>query len=381
MAFRWPSSVPLVCLATRQSDLRPQGFAKRMKIEALNELSAPCARLSASHARAIARDLYGIEAGATRFATEKDDTFRLDATDGRQYVLKIAHPSEPYEELDFQVAILRHLESVAPSLPVPRSFPDRQGRAIADIVTEDGERRLVRLMSFLPGTPLDAATSSREQRIRIGELSARLRLAMADFHHLRESRFVAWDVQNLASLAGLLPHIADETHRSFVSRALGLFEDIRPRLDLCRRQVLHNDMNTSNLVVDAADPSIVSGVIDFGDAVKTAIAIDVSTTLMNQMPKTLVAEDGVDPFEAPRDVVSGYLRHADLTDEELTLIPFLALGRQATRALLTSWRASLFPDNAAYILRNTQAGWGHLAWFHSLSPQQIGDLLHMFRSS
>ncbi|WP_347814899.1 phosphotransferase [Aureimonas sp. SK2] len=351
------------------------------KIQALSDLSSPCARVSTMEACAHALELYGIQAQSTRFATEKDDTFRLDAADGGQYVLKIAHPSEAYRELDLQVAILRHLETVAPDLPVPRAFPDRRGAAIPEIETRSGERRRVRLMSFLPGTPLDSASSSREQRHRIGALSARLRLALADFGHPADTRFVAWDVQNLGSLAELLPYVTDATHRGYVARALSLFDDIRPKLERCRRQVLHNDMNTSNLVVDSADPDIVSGVIDFGDAVKTAIAIDVSTTLMNQMPKGLAAGDGIDPFEAPRDVVSGYLRHADLTEDELALIPFLALGRQATRALLTSWRASLFPDNAPYILRNTQAGWRHLAWFHSLSPQQIGDLLLAFRPS
>jgi Ser/Thr protein kinase RdoA (MazF antagonist) len=80
-------------------------------------------------------------------------------------------------------------------------------------------------------------------------------------------------------------------------------------------------------------------------------------------------------FDEPRDVLRGYLRHAELTDEELRLIPVLAQGRLAVRALLTCWRAELFPENSRYILRNTEAGWAHLEWFNSMSAAQTSDLL------
>jgi len=54
-----------------------------------------------------------------------------------------------------------------------------------------------------------------------------------------------------------------------------------------------------------------------------------------------------------------------------------ALGWPTRRLdlLLTMWRGRLFPDNARYILRNTEAGWAHLEWFNSMSAAQISDLL------
>jgi Ser/Thr protein kinase RdoA (MazF antagonist) len=323
----------------------------------------------------IARRTFALEAEAVRFATEKDDTFRLDLADGRRCVLKIAHPSEPRDELDLQVAVLRHLERRAAHLPVPRTLPDRQGVHVPVVETRSGERRAARLMTFLPGQPLDATTSLPAQRECIGELLAQLRLALADFSHPADGRIVAWDVQNVLDLSGLIGFVAEPEQRRAVQRALDLFAEIEPRLRRCRRQVLHNDFNTSNLVVSHDNPRFVNGIIDFGDAVRTAVAIDVSTALMNQMPKRKDGSGRSDLFDEARDVLRGYLRHADLTDEERELVPFLAFARQATRALLTSWRASLFPENAPYILRNTQDGWFHLAWLHSLSKQQIADLL------
>ena len=138
--------------------------------------------------------------------------------------------------------------------------------------------------------------------------------------------------------------------------------------------MLHNDFNANNIVVSAQNPEMVGGVIDFGDAVRTAIAVDVSTALVNQMPKQ-TGLDRIDLFDEARDVLRGYLRYAELTDEELRLIPSLAFGRTATRILLSYWRAKLFPDNALYILRHTEASWPHVDWFLSLSADQIAGLL------
>jgi hydroxylysine kinase len=340
------------------------------------ELSEACHSVGAAEAEGIAERLYGARGSATRFETEKDDTFLLACADRGKFVLKIAHPFERTDELDFQVALMRHLEQQAPDLPIPRAIRDLAGAELPKVTTLAGEQRVVRLISFLPGTPLDRTSSTAPQRERIGEILAKLRYAMADFSHPADGRAVAWDVTHLLDLTDLLRFIPSGGKRAWTLSALERFAEVKPRLDLCRRQVLHNDFNTSNLVVDHTSPQFLTGVIDFGDAVRTAIAVDVSTALMNQMPKTFDRRNRYDLFDEPREVLRGYLRYAELTDEELRLIPFLAMGRLAIRALLTCWRAQIFPENSRYILRNTEAGWAHLEWFHSISKAQISDLLN-----
>lgn len=339
------------------------------------ELSEACHPVGSEEAEEIAERLYGVRGSATRFETEKDDTFLLDCAGQGEFVLKIAHPSERMKELDFQVSLMRHVEQRAPDLPTPRVHRSVNGADLPTVATHAGERRVVRLITFLPGTPLDRTSSTAPQRERIGEALAKLRHSMADFSHPADDRALAWDVTHLLDLSDLLSFIPEGSKRAWTVRALERFAEIKPRLDLCRRQVLHNDFNTSNLVVDADSPQFLTGVIDFGDAVRTAIAVDVSTALMNQMPKTFDPANRHDLFDEPRDVLRGYLRHAELTEEELQLIPFLSMGRLAVRALLTCWRAEIFPDNSRYILRNTEAGWAHLEWFHSISTAQISDLL------
>src|SRR5690606_2961075 len=138
-----------------------------------------------------------------------------------------------------------------------------------------------------------------------------------------------------------------------------------------RFQVLHNDFSRSNIVVDHDSPHFVTGIIDFGDAVRTAIAIDVSTALLNQLPSF----NRPDLFMEGRDLLRGYLRIADLQEEELLLIPHLVMARVIARALLTTWRAAKFPENQTYILRNTGQGWAQMEWFLERSIDEVSEQL------
>jgi len=338
--------------------------------------------MQADEAGELARHLFGIRAAAplVRFATEKDDTFRIDAADGRRYVLKIANPEEGVAEIELQLKALQHIARAAPELPVPRVYPDGEGNSLPEITDRTGQRRRVRLLSFLDGTPFDRVISTTAaQRAQIGAVLARLRLALADFRHEAESRVLAWDVQHLMTLEPLLAGIADAnaSQRTLLADALARYaEVVAPRIPHLRAQVLHNDFNQSNVVVAPDSPQFVSGVIDFGDIVRTAIAIDVSTALIGQLPREEDLPPEADLFATGRDLLRGYLQVADLTEEELALIPHLTMGRVIARTVLTLWRARMFPDNATYILRNTGPGWAQLRWFLARSPDAVSVALH-----
>ena len=322
-------------------------------------------------AQRLLEEHYGISGALKRFDTEKDDTFRVTTKDEQKFVLKVANPDEPFREIDFQNGILRHVETRDPTVPVPRIIHSAAGSDIFQITDVDGSQRWVRLLTFLEGTPLDETQSDAQERVKIGKMLARLRYATEGFSHEAEDRYYGWDVQHLLTLEHLLDEVNDPTQHSALSRGLERFRLVEPQLRTCRKQVLHNDFSKSNVVVDHDYPAFVTGVIDFGDAVKTAIAVDVSTALLNQLPET----PNEDLFYRARDVLQGYLSIAVLTNDELALIPHLVMGRIVTRALLTLWRVKLFPDNERYIMRNTEQGWHQLDWFLARTPEQVSDIL------
>jgi Ser/Thr protein kinase RdoA (MazF antagonist) len=338
-------------------------------------LAAPYVIMQDDEAAALAHSRFGIRGTVTRFATEKDDTFRVDADDGRRVILKVANPSEDVSEIAFQAELLQHIERVDPALPVPRVLPDAQGRAHAQIVDRAGQARQVRLMSYLDGTPLDSTGSSPAERERVGEVLGRLRRATAGFSHPAENRVLAWDVKHLPTLRPLLDDVVDDRQRAVLAAGMARFDDLMPRTRALPTQVLHNDFSRSNIVVDHASPAFVTGIIDFGDAVRTAVAIDVSTALLNQLPRDAAENPVEDLLAAGRDVLRGYLREATLSDEELAMIPHLVMGRAVARALITLWRARLFPENSPYILRNTEQGWAQLDWFLARSVDEVSQTL------
>jgi Ser/Thr protein kinase RdoA (MazF antagonist) len=190
---------------------------------------------------------------------------------------------------------------------------------------------------------------------------------LAGFRHPADRRRCAWDLTHLPDLEPLLNPQRDLLRAGF-ERYMTVVAPHVPRL---RRQVLHNDFSKSNIIVDHHDPAFVQGIIDFGDTVHTAIAIDVSTALLNQLPRV----EADDLFADARDVLRGYLRHADLTEQELELLPHLVMGRVIARALITLYRAAEMPHNRTYILRNTEPGWAQLAWFMARDPREISEQL------
>ncbi len=342
---------------------------------AIADLAAPFVRMPDDEAVAILHQHYGLRGALTRLATEKDETFRVDGDDHRRYILKIGNPVEPQAEIDLQVAVLEHVALHDNAIPVPRVVSNRAGGLHARIRDRAGQSRPLRLMSYLPGTPLDSQASTPLQREAIGAMLARLRLCMSNFEHTAAQRTLAWDVKNLPSLAYLAGGVREPGHCSQLERGLERFESIASRVGQLRTQVLHNDFSKSNIVVDPDTDQFVTGVIDFGDTVHTAIAIDVSTALLNQLPRnTGVLPEG-DFLADARDLLRGYLRVASLTDEELALVPHLVMARIITRALVSTHLAENFPDNADYLLRNTVQGWAQLDWFLQQSPEAISGTL------
>ena len=331
--------------------------------------------MPASEAQKLVRDRYGLVATATRLATEKDDTFRLTAADGRNWTLKVAHPAEPPAAIGFQTELLAHVARADPAVPAPRVLPDRQGQAWPMVTDAAGQHRAVRLLTWCPGVPLDRIPATRAQRRAVGELLARLRLATAGFAHPADSPVVAWDVQHLPALRPLLASIPDPERRARLARGLDRFARLADQVAGLRRQVLHNDFNKSNLLADPDRPDVITGVIDFGDATRTAVAIDVATALLNQLPRDSGPVLTGDIFAGARDVLDGYRSRADLTPDELRLIPHLVMARVVARALISTSRAAQFPANATYLLRNTEPGWAQLGWFLDHSMAEVSECL------
>lgn len=298
-----------------------------------------------SHAEAarIAVQHYGIEARAQVLVSERDQNFRMTSSDGTCFTLKISNHAEQLEVIDFQNQALLHVAQQDASIPLPRVIPGLD-KALHYSVELDGKSHFVRMISWLDGTVLDDLEAGPVVLGKIGRLMAQLGVALADFDHPGSNPPLLWDMKRAAGLRELLVHIDEAELNNTITRTLDRFVAIvQPRLKRLRTQVIHNDINPDNVLLDKTDPNRVSGIIDFGDMVKSPLIIDLAVAASYQL-----SDDG-DPLAGALPLIAGYNAVTPLQPAEIELLTDLIRTRLITSLLIGSWRVKLFPENSEYL--------------------------------
>jgi len=304
----------------------------------LEDMAAPSASLSEEDACMIAYETFGLQAHAKKLTGERDENFRIISDDG-DYVLKVGPPLEDHDITDLSSQALLHLENTAPDLPCPRILPARDGRWITVIADAEGRSRNVRLLTYLPGRPLFETSRSGVQRAQCGQLAAALTLALRDFRHPAAHRPLVWDLQHAPKLAPLVDLLDDAGQRRFAAEFLDTHsETIQPVLTRARHQLVHNDLNARNLLVSEDQPDRITGIIDFGDIVHSAIVADAAIAASGQ-----IVEGAQD--RAICEFLDGYQSVAPLTADELGIFPDLIAARIVSDVLIMAWHKSRRPGN------------------------------------
>ena len=333
-------------------------------------LAAPLTRIDDAALARVGEAGWGLDVvSVRRLDTERDDTVLLTHTAGR-HVLKVAHPLDDPSVLELQCAALQHAARRDPALPLPHVVPDRDGALLRVVAGAQGEPRLARLLGYLEGVVLDYGATTRAQRVAVGVAAGRLSLALADLEHPAADRRLAWDLQQVGTLRPLLRHVEDAGVRRLVGAELDAFDDhVGAELRASRQQVVHHDINADNVVVDPTSASYVTGILDFGDIVRSSLVGDLAVAMCYAVGAgDSLRRDDVDLWEAPYDVAHGYRSIRDLTPTEVALLPGLVRLRFAQRLLLNSWLASSDPSNAHYTGRSIARSVTALARLASTPP-------------
>jgi hydroxylysine kinase len=320
----------------------------------------PSPPVAAPEAADAVRAHFGLAGELTRLPGEADDNFLLQAGGGQRYVVKFAHLRADPAVVGVQVRVLQHIASVAAGLPVPRVLPAAGGQPWT--VVADGPLcgRVVHVLTYLDGELLRSVRTDPALRRALGGTLARLGQALREFDDPLVRRPLLWDLAQLPQLRPLLPQ-----HRGLVGEQLSrLAADLPPRLATQRTQLVHNDFSPDNTLI-SADARRVCGIIDFGDVTVTALVNDVAIAAAYQL------SDEPDLLAPALDLIAGYHATTPLTAAELYLLPDLILARIVARIIISEWRAERFPENRAYVLRNTPRAWEHLHRWLSTPAEQI----------
>ncbi|BAS18520.1 hydroxylysine kinase (plasmid) [Arthrobacter sp. Hiyo8] len=233
-------------------------------------LLAEQSQLADSAVLRLLEQFYGLRGRLVRIPTEKDETFRLQNGDAA-YLVKLSPSDEDPMIVQFQTACMEHLERSAPDLPVQRVVRSLGGAPEVRVPTPRGPfDRVLRVMRFMPGQLLAKDAPSEAQLRLVGTSLARLDQALQDFDHPHADRMLLWDLKHFHRMRPLLDYVDDKRRRALAEDIFDRFDGgVVPLLDTLTSQVIHGDFSPFNILVNPNSPDYVTGVIDFGDAVRT----------------------------------------------------------------------------------------------------------------
>jgi 4-aminobutyrate aminotransferase-like enzyme/Ser/Thr protein kinase RdoA (MazF antagonist) len=273
--------------------------------------------------------------------------------DGR-FVLKISNPAERADVVDMEVRALEHVRAADPALPVPAPVG-----AVARLTDDSGRGCLARLITLLPGSPLEGRAVDDRTATRVGTIAARVSVALQGFFHPAAGRELLWDVRRMPAVVA--------------ASGLGRFDELVARVTPALAAtatlpsgVQHADVTLTNVLAEAG---AVTGVIDFGDMHHTAAVADLAATL------TSVLRRAGDVWGATEAVLRGYQRHRELSAAEVAVLGELVIARLLTTLAVSATRREAHSDNERYITQYDDTSERVLELLAGHRPDELGDRL------
>ncbi|MEZ4414665.1 MAG: aminotransferase class III-fold pyridoxal phosphate-dependent enzyme [Gemmatimonadota bacterium] len=302
--------------------------------------------LTAAEARRVARALFGVDGAAQELPSYQDQNFRV----ADEWVLKIANANTPLVALEAENAAMRHLQAALPQLRFPAPRPSLGGEDLPGLPTHGGALHRVRLLRWVPGTPLaETPPGARPGPGPVGAHVAEITRALTEFDHPGCHRYLAWDLlQGPEVVERGSALLTDPALRTLVRDELTRFQaHTQPLLPSLPRGVAHNDLNDHNLLVGSERNLI--GVIDLGDLVHSLRVADLviaATYLLLETP---------DPVGVLAQMLEGYGRSLVPTELERELLLPLIRLRMCVSIAMAALAADAGERNDDYLVVS-QAG-------------------------
>jgi 4-aminobutyrate aminotransferase-like enzyme/Ser/Thr protein kinase RdoA (MazF antagonist) len=288
---------------------------------------------------------FGLTATLTELYSERDQNCKLTEATGAAWVVKIASIEEDRAVIECQLQVMRHIQRVDPTLPIPRVRASVDGGDIVPIEDGRGTAHWLYVLSFLPGDLAEHHPCDASFATSVGRMVARLGLATRGFFHpAAGGRNLLWDVRMAARYLPYAERLSRPASRKLAHDILtGIVERVIPRLDTLRAQIIHGDVHRQNLIVDPTAPRRITGMIDFGDMIHAPLAMDIGSLAGEFL---LTPESALENLIA---VTAGYHRIAAIAPDEIELIYDLAIGRALLTPLVNRYRQTETPDATDYI--------------------------------
>lgn len=315
---------------------------------------------------ALLSQAYGIDAALSRVAGENENYLVIDRKNNR-YVLKLAGVNDTDALIDLEREAVEAAAAADLGIELPRIIAARDGKAAAALTSADGQLRLARLLSFVPGTAWCRHSPAPPRRLdQTGDLIGRLAKALAGVSHPAAQRTHCWDLTATEGLRATVGLVHDSAKRRLLDQAFVLFAAAaKPYLGDLPHALIHGDLNDDNLLVEQ---NRVSGLLDFGDCLFNPMICDLAIAL------AYLLLDEPEPLAAGAAIVTAYHRQRPLAVAEIEVLFPLMCGRLAASLAICAERRVIDPERQAWFVTEERA-WRALERYLSVDPLQAADQL------
>ncbi|MEN2489629.1 aminotransferase class III-fold pyridoxal phosphate-dependent enzyme [Flavobacterium sp. B11] len=312
----------------------------------------------------LVKEHYGLNVTVKALNGYDELNFLLSDDKNEKYILKVSNESHSFPFLEAQAAIMRHLAKSDISDCFQHFCLNTKGEELTQIIT-DSQIYYIRILNFLEGIFwVDEKNKNSQLHYNLGSFLGNMDADLANFSHPAMHRNYTWDISHASEAGDNLKYILNHERRRIAGYFLLQFDtEVLPQLHRLRHAYIHNDANDYNVLVK---DNRISGLIDFGDMVYTALINNLAIACVYAML------DEEDPLAVATEIVKGYHNSYALTEQELDLLYYLIAGRLCISVTQSAYNASLDSDNEHHFVTEKPA-WDLLYKLIKINPIKAQD--------
>ncbi|KAM4748492.1 hydroxylysine kinase [Rhinophrynus dorsalis] len=299
-----------------------------------------------------------------------------------EYVMKITNgeDSKSEELIEAQTYAMMFLSSEG--IPAQKPIYTKTGKIMSLEAIDYGsttQKHMVRLLTYLPGTPVARIEATPDILFDIGKLAATIdELLTKKFQYPNKLIFdrgqFIWNLSNTPLLRKYIYAIKEKKLQEVLERVIKQYETfIQPNINIFRKCINHGDLNDNNILLQEINSPgrndqcryNISGILDFSDMSYGYYIFELAITIMYMMVESK------DPLHVGGYILAGFESVFPLMPEEREALFILVNCRFAQSLVMARYSVMLCPENEEYLMITAKTGWKHLLTLQDMGKEAV----------
>jgi len=323
--------------------------------------------LSVNYIQELLRKHYAMEVSVEKTTGYEDQNFLLQDHQGNRFISKITTDDSQLYFLEAQLKTMEHLAASPVSSFIQQLVKNTAGEYLTR-VSVNGINLSVRVLTYLEGEVIaDLLIPQADIFDSLGYLLASMDKHLEGFKHPGAYRYTEWDLAHVLDCRENLKYIKDHEKRTLAAYFLLQYEmEVLPLVPQLRKAVIHNDANDYNLLINGNQ---VTGIIDFGDMVESALINNLAVACTYALFRQF------EPLEVAERLISSYHKEYPLTRLELSVLYYLIAARLC-KSVTTSAFQRTKSENKHHFVSENEA-WILLYQWIKINPLQAHNRFNL----